>query len=80
MQKMTLDVQSMSAPAFMTGVDFSDHLNYWALDYKAVMITDTSLNRNLNYHTANDTADTLDYERMAMVVQGVYAAVVEFSQ
>ena len=31
--------------------------------------------RNLNYHLAGDTADKLDYKRMAMVVQGVYNAV-----
>ena len=75
-----LPVYSINAPTFVPGIDWSDHLNYWKAGYTAVMITDTSLNRNPNYHTANDTADTLDYERMAMVVQGVYAAVVEFSQ
>jgi hypothetical protein len=39
------------------------------------MITDSAFYRNPNYHTARDTADTLDYRRMALVVQGVYAAV-----
>jgi hypothetical protein len=39
------------------------------------MITDTAWYRNPNYHTARDTAETLDYARMAMVVQGVDAAV-----
>jgi hypothetical protein len=39
------------------------------------MITDTAFYRNKNYHTIRDTAETLDYQRMAMVVQGVYAAV-----
>jgi hypothetical protein len=37
------------------------------------MITDTDPNRNREYHKAGDTADRLG--RMAMVVQGVYAAV-----
>jgi hypothetical protein len=41
------------------------------------MITDTALNRNHEYHTAGDTADRLDYDRMAMAVQGVYAAVLD---
>ena len=44
------------------------------------MITDTAFLRNANFHTAQDTADTLDYDRMAMVVQGVYGAVLAFSQ
>ena len=35
----------------------------------------TAYCRNPNYHLASDTADTLDYRRMAKVVQGVYAAV-----
>jgi hypothetical protein len=39
------------------------------------MISDTALNRNKNYHTGLDTADRLDYTRMAMVVRGVYGAV-----
>jgi len=42
------------------------------------MITDTAFYRNANYHTRGDTPDTLDYQRMAQVVQGVYAAVLAF--
>ena len=38
------------------------------------MITDTAYERNPHYHTAGDTPDTLDYFRMAEVVNGVYAA------
>lgn len=70
-----LRVRSMNAPAFVPGVDFSDHLNFWQHDWKAVMITDTAFYRNPNYHKITDTPDTLDYERMAQVVTGVYAAI-----
>ena len=63
-----------------SGVDFSDQLNYWHAGYNAVMITDTAFYRNLNYHTAHDTPEKLDYKRMAMVVEGVYAAVTELSR
>lgn len=52
----------------------------WEAGYNAVMITDTAFYRNPNYHTWRDTADTLDYQRMAMVVQGVYTAVLAFAQ
>ena len=68
----TLPVYSFSGPKFIPGIDWSDHLNYWEAGYKAVMVSDTAIYRNANYHTAQDTADTLDYHRMAMVVQGVY--------
>jgi hypothetical protein len=44
------------------------------------MITDTAFYRNPNYHTPRDTAETLDYQRMAGVVQGVYAAVLALAQ
>ncbi len=33
--------------------------------------------RNRRYHTMKYTPDTLGYKRMAMVVQGVYAAVLD---
>ena len=72
-----LPVYSINAPSFIPGVDFSDQLNYWHAGYSAVMITDTAFYRNPNYHTAYDTAEKLDYKRMAMVIEGVYAAVTE---
>ena len=75
-----LPVYSINAPTFVPGIDWSDHLNYWEKGYKAVMITDTSSNRNLNYHTPYDTPDTLDYERMAMVVRGTHAVVLAWSE
>ena len=71
----TLPVRSITAPAALAGVDFSDHLSYWERGIAAVMITDTAFFRNRNYHTKDDTAERLDYERMAKVVAGVFAAV-----
>jgi Zn-dependent M28 family amino/carboxypeptidase len=75
----SLPVHSISAPTSLPGVDFSDHRSYWDAGYEAVMITDTAFYRNPNYHTENDTPETLDYERMAMVVKGVYGAVLSLS-
>lgn len=68
-----LPVYSINAPRMLQGVDFSDHRSYWALDMPAMMITDTAFLRNQHYHLAGDTEDKLDYQRMAKVVQGVYA-------
>lgn len=70
-----LPVYSISGPEALPGIDFSDHRNYWAAGYPAVMVTDTSFYRNLEYHTANDTYDRLDYNRMAMVIRGIESAV-----
>jgi Zn-dependent M28 family amino/carboxypeptidase len=74
-----LPVYSFNAPASMPGINLSDHINYWKQGYAAVMVTDTAFMRNSRYHTAEDKPDTLDYERMAMTVQGVYAAVLEIA-
>lgn len=70
-----LPVASINAPVLVPGIDFSDHRNYWANGWPAIMITDTAFNRNTAYHTAGDTADRLDYRRMAEVVRGVHAMV-----
>lgn len=44
------------------------------------MITDSAFYRNPNYHSPQDTAEKLDYNRMAMVVEGVYAAVSDLTR
>ena len=75
----SLPVYSINAPLSVRGIDWSDHFNYWEAGYTAVMVTDTSFLRNKHYHTEKDTPDRLDYERMAMVVQGVYGAVLAFA-
>jgi len=74
-----LPVYSINAPAIIPGVDFSDHLNFWHQGYPAVMVTDTSFYRNDAYHTRRDTADRLDYDKMAQVVHGVYNFVIQTS-
>ena len=75
-----LPVYSINAPPEMKGLDFSDHRNYWAKDIHAVMITDTAFYRNPNYHTGGDSADTLDYARMAKVVTGVFSVLTRYDE
>jgi hypothetical protein len=75
-----LDVRSLTGPAWIPGVDFSDHWSYWSHGYTAVMVTDTAFYRNDRYHTARDTPDSLDYARMANVVEGVYQAVLALAR
>ncbi len=71
----SLPVYSLNGPRFVPGVDFSDHRSYWEQGYPALMVTDTAFFRNLAYHTPEDTADRLDYTKMAEVVIGLHAAV-----
>jgi len=70
-----LSVRSIRAPASLPGIDFSDHRNYWAHGYQAVMLTDTAFYRNKTYHTTNDTADRLDYQRMSDVVIATFETI-----
>ncbi len=74
----SVPVYSINAPRFVPGIDLSDHRNFWDLGLPAVMVTDTAFLRNPNYHRASDTADTLDYARMADVVAGLYGAAVDY--
>jgi hypothetical protein len=71
-----IDVESLKAPSWLIGVDFSDHLNYWKFGYPAVMITDTAFYRNPNYHSQSDTIDTLNFDKMTEVIKGVYWALI----
>lgn len=69
---------SYSGPAGI-GADLSDNRSYWAAGYPAVMVTDTAFLRNPNYHATGDVPESLDYARMAGVVDGVVAAVVRLA-
>jgi len=75
-----LPVRSINGPRSLLGVDLSDHASYWDAGYPAVMITDTAFYRNPRYHTAEDKPETLDYARMAEVVRGLYAAILDLSK
>lgn len=64
-----------TGPPSLPGIDFSDHLNYWAVGIPALMITDTAFYRNKNYHEVTDTMQTLDINSMALVINSVLASV-----
>ncbi|PJJ58878.1 M28 family peptidase [Hymenobacter chitinivorans] len=70
-----LDVQRINLPSAVGLAGLSDHRNYWRYGYEALMINDTSFLRNANYHQPTDTIDTLDFRRMAEVVNGVLGAI-----
>jgi peptidase M28-like protein len=72
-----IPVYSFTGPREMS--DASDQRNYWRDGWTAVMVGDTAYLRNSNYHTIRDTAETLDYDSMARVVDGVYNAALSLS-
>ncbi|MCT7625049.1 M28 family peptidase [Aliarcobacter butzleri] len=62
-------------PTPINQITASDHLNFWKFGYKAIMVTDTAFFRNPNYHTANDTLETLDVNKMGYVVDLVVESI-----
>lgn len=75
-----IPTHSMTGPVVLPGVDWSDHRSYWSAGYPALMVTDTAFFRNHAYHTDADRPEILDYERMAGVVRGIYAAVMALAR
>ncbi len=79
MRKLAIiKTKSFKGPKALPGIDFSDHQNYWKFDYSAVMITNTAFYRNKNYHEATDKMETLDINRMRLVIDEVYLTVKQF--
>ncbi len=77
--RSTVDFPSEGAalPRLIPRIASSDHWSFWKQGYPAAMVTDTAIYRNANYHKSTDTPETLDYERMARVVQGLEGVVRE---
>ena len=63
--------EGVAAPAFIPGIDWSDHRSFWREGYPALMVTDTAPYRDPNYHTSRDTPDKVDYERLARVTRAL---------
>jgi Zn-dependent M28 family amino/carboxypeptidase len=63
--------EGIAAPRFLPGIDFSDHAAYLDEGYPALMVTDTAPYRYPHYHSARDTPDKVDFDKLARVVRGV---------
>ena len=74
-----VNAQLGAFPRDLQGVGWSDHWSFWQEGYPGIMITDTALFRYPHYHLASDTADKLEYNRFAQVVDGLAKTVVELA-
>ncbi|TSJ41188.1 M28 family peptidase [Fluviicola chungangensis] len=70
-----LPVKKFNGPKSLTGIDFSDHLNYWKMGFSACMVTDTAFYRNKNYHQKTDEMGTLNISKMALVIDGIFFSI-----
>lgn len=57
----------------------SDHAPFWKNDFPAVMITDTADFRSDRYHTARDTAEHVDIDFAALVLEAALGALLELA-
>jgi len=60
-----------AAPPQIPGIGWSDQWSFWKVGYDGVMITDTAPFRNRHYHMISDLPETLSFDRMARVVEGI---------
>jgi hypothetical protein len=58
-------------PGWVPGVGWSDHWAFWQFDYSAIMVTDTAVYRDPNYHQSSDVSSNLSYDHMARVTLGL---------
>jgi hypothetical protein len=63
--------EGVALPSAVPESGWSDHWSFWQQGYPAIMVTDTAPFRYPYYHTREDTADKLDYDRLARVVAGL---------
>ncbi len=61
----------VTLPAGDAFLSLSDHMSYRSLGCPCLMLSDTAILRNPNYHTAGDTPETLDYALMARLAEAV---------
>lgn len=79
-ERASIPSEGAALPGGMPGVSWSDHWSFWQHDYPAFLVTDTLPFRYPHYHTPRDTADRIDYERLARVVDGLKAVVEKLAQ
>ena len=53
----------------------SDHIHFWKNNIPAILVTDTGPYRNPHYQSLNDVYKTLDYRKMATLVEGLASVI-----
>jgi Zn-dependent M28 family amino/carboxypeptidase len=74
-QTGSLRCKGLALPGVLPGVKSSDHWSFWKEGYPAIMITDTAFVRYRHYHRRTDTAEKLEYDRLARATSAISSAV-----
>lgn len=65
--------EGAALPVSFPGIDWSDHGPFRNAGYAAIMVTDTALYRDPNYHRVTDLPANLNYDALARVTLGLEA-------
>jgi len=63
--------QGAAMPELLAGVAWSDQWSFWQCGYEGLMVTDTAPFRYAAYHLGSDQPGRLDYEGLALAVEGL---------
>ncbi len=72
-------IEAGSAPRWVKGVSWSDHLSFWKYGYRGIQITDTGAFRSFSHTTSDDTMEKIDFGALARIAVGMYSSVLEFA-
>jgi hypothetical protein len=72
--------QGVAVADSIPGIGWSDHWSFTKQKFPALMVTDTAPFRYKQYHTAQDTPDRVNAEKMARVVAGLQRVIAELGR
>jgi Zn-dependent M28 family amino/carboxypeptidase len=72
--------EGLAAAGALPGIGWSDHWGFWQYGYPALMVTDTAPFRNPHYHQPSDTIDTIQFDKLARVVDYLYPVIAKLAQ
>ncbi len=71
--------EGAALPSTFPGVDWSDHWSFRQEGYPAIMVTDTAVYRDPNYHEQTDTVNQVNFKALAIVGAGMEKVVRHFA-
>lgn len=77
--RATIPSEGAALPERLSGIGWSDHWSFWQHGYSAVMVTDTAVFRDPNYHQQTDTLANIDFEKLARVVEALQGTIEELA-
>jgi hypothetical protein len=72
-------IEACSAPRWVKGVSWSDHLSFWRCGFKGIQITDTGAFRASSHTTSDDTIEKINFAALARIAVGMYTSTLEFA-